>query len=215
MISSLSSSISMVTISGLGVTISDTLMSENSSVSCSRSDFSLSITPSSSICSMMVVSSSTVILSSSSFFHLAEKTPTTATTILMTGDRRIISALTGREANSANSKGIFLAMILGLISPKIRITTVMKRVAGRVAFSPTKPMTITVEMEVAAMFTRLLPIRMVDRVLSKFSTMYTARRAGKLPSSALFFSLLCLTEEKAISGAEKKAENTMHTTMPI
>ncbi|MPN16927.1 hypothetical protein SDC9_164275 [bioreactor metagenome] len=106
-------------------------------------------------------------------------------------------------------------MILGVISPKVSITTVMIKVAAIVPDSPIKPMAITVEIEDAAIFTRLLPISIVDKASSKCSVMYKAIFALDFPAWDAFFNLALFTEAKAISDPEKKAESMIKRTMPI
>ena len=64
------------------------------------------------------------------------------------------------------------------------------------------------------MFTRLLPMRMVHRALSYCSHRKKATFAALLPLSAAFFSRSVLTEAKAISEPEKKAEKKMQITIP-
>ena len=64
------------------------------------------------------------------------------------------------------------------------------------------------------MFTRLLPMRMVHRALSYCSHRKKATFAVLLPLSAAFFSRSVLTEAKAISEPEKKAEKKMQITIP-
>ena len=63
--------------------------------------------------------------------------------------------------------GLLLASVLGVISPKVRMTRVMTTVdtIDPVA-SPRRMANVRVAMVVAAMLTRLLPIRMVVRNLS-------------------------------------------------
>ena len=56
------------------------------------------------------------------------------------------------------------------------------------------------------MLTRLLPTKIVDKTLSKFSAKSRAFFAPLWPSCAFTRSLVLLTEENAVSVAEKKAD---------
>ena len=60
--------------------------------------------------------------------------------------------------------------------------------------------------DAAAMFTTLLPIRIVDRALSKSSMMDNTLAALLLPVLAMFFKRILLQEDSAVSEEEKKAD---------
>jgi len=63
-----------------------------------------------------------------------------------------------------------------------------------------------VAMDAAAIFTTLLPIRIVDSALSKLSMMDNTLTAFLLPVLAIFFKRILLQEERAVSEEEKKAD---------
>ena len=67
-------------------------------------------------------------------------------------------------------------------------------------------------MEAAAMFTMLLPMRIVESNLSYFSAMASTRAAEASPSSARLFRRIWFREENAVSDAEKKAEKATKIT---
>lgn len=70
-------------------------------------------------------------------------------------------------------------------------------------------------MEVAAILTKLLPIRIVDSISLKFSDIFKATLATGSLDSAFFLNLILLADAKAISDPEKKAENTIQIIIPI
>ena len=107
----------------------------------------------------------------------------------------------------------FLAMILGMVSPKIITAMVSTTVDTHVQLSPMSFTTMREPSEEVAMFTRLLPTRMADRVLSNFSMIRRASLALEDPDSAAFSSRSLLAEEKVISDAEKKADRATQMTM--
>ena len=78
--------------------------------------------------------------------------------------------------------------------------------------SPKKEVKSSVAMEEAAIFTMLLPTSTVESSLSKFSVSFNAREAFLLPSDAMFLRRILFTPEKAVSVAEKYAENAMSST---
>ena len=88
-----------------------------------------------------------------------------------TGKNRIISTSKGQAANRAMASLHRRAIIFGVISPTIRISTVIRKVTMvEAASSVSRPSRLaarftamTVATEVAPMFTRLLPTSTVDR----------------------------------------------------
>ncbi len=81
----------------------------------------------------------------------------------MRGRSRAMSSRRKGAENMANCSGNSLAMLLGEISPKIRITMVTTRVATAGPWaSPSREMNSSVASEVDALLTTLLPMRMVD-----------------------------------------------------
>ena len=108
---------------------------------------------------------------------------TRPTTIKVTGLRMIISAMMGYAKESENLVAFFLAVILGMVSPKMMTATVIAAVDTQVYFSPSASMTATDPMEDAAMLTRLLPTRMVDSASSNLLAIQTASPAFLFPLS--------------------------------
>ena len=93
--------------------------------------------------------------SESSFFHCRNKK--------FTGVRQKMNPRSSGAENMANRSGDSLAMLLGETSPKISTTTVVTRVETPGPFSSPKNRTnSTVASEAEAMFTILLPIKMVE-----------------------------------------------------
>ena len=103
-------------------------------------------------------------------------------------------------------------MLLGVISPKMSTTTVSTMVDTVAPLSPSIWTNSTVAIEVAAMFTMLLPMRIVERSRSYFSASVRASAALLLPSSAIDLSLVLLHVENAVSVAEKYADMVMRKT---
>ena len=80
-----------------------------------------------------------------------------------------------------------LAQIFGMVSPKMMMTMVSTSVPTHIKRSlPVSRITSTDTRDDAPMFTRLLPIRMALRALSKCSRIFTAAPARFEPSSRRF-----------------------------
>ena len=95
-------------------------------------------------------------------------------------------------------------MLLGVTSPKIKTTMVMTMVATLgPCSSPNNFTKSKVATDAQAMFTILLPIKMVERRLSKFSSKSKTSLAFLSPFSARFLTRMRFREEKAVSVAEK------------
>ena len=103
----------------------------------------------------------------------------------------------------ANFSGFSLARLFGLISPKISTTMVMTMVETVAPMSGIRRTKSRVEMEDMAMFTTLLPTRMLLSSWSYFSARLSASAALLLPFSAMVRSRVRFREEKAVSVAEK------------
>ena len=116
----------------------------------------------------------------------------------------------------ANSSGDSFAKVLGEISPKISTMTVVTIVEseGPVS-SPTQRMNNTVATDAEAMFTILLPIRMVDSNLSYWSESRRTNAARLSPFSARLLTRMRLREENAVSVEEKNADIIRQATMII
>ena len=99
-----------------------------------------------------------------------------------------------------------LARLLGTISPQMRITMVTTMVAT-VDATPTcsgnRSIMISVVQVETAMLARLLPIRIEESDVVKFSAMSCAILAVFEPSSAARRKRILFAELKAISDAEK------------
>ena len=161
----------------------------------------------------MVMSSPSVMVSASplwmkwpsSFFHWVNSQ--------VRGESRSISRLRKGETAVATRSGISFARLLGVTSPKISTTmvsTMVDTVAPR--WGSSRRVKSTVPMEAAAMFTMLLPMRMVESSLSYCSDMASTRAAEGSPSSARLFRRIWFREENAVSEAEKKAEKATRIT---
>ena len=109
-----------------------------------------------------------------------------------------------------------MAIAFGIISPKIRITTVRTTVFNKLA----KVGLITnlanryPAIDVLAMLTKLLKVNMHERAFSKFSTIYIAFLAPLALSSANVFNLKVLLELYAVSLELQKAEQKMSRIIP-
>jgi hypothetical protein len=77
------------------------------------------------------------------------------------------------------------------------------------------PVKKSVAIEVDAMLTRLFPIKIVDRTTSYSSANFKVRCTLLLFSLLIDFSLTLLSDEKAVSAEEKKAENSIITIIII
>lgn len=114
------------------------------------------------------------VLSSPSLRHRRLKRFTTAVERNTMGEKRIIKSSRGQAARRVMASLRRLPRILGVISPKMRISTVITTVTtAEAASSVSRPWAVaarftasTVAMEVAAMFTRLLPMSTVARAWS-------------------------------------------------
>ena len=73
----------------------------------------------------------------------------------------------------------------------------------------------TVPSEAPRILTILLPTRMVESSLSKFSVSFNTVPARLLPSCDILRSLILLTDVKAISAPEKYPENSTQTMIAI
>ena len=87
----------------------------------------------------------------------------------------------------ANASGFSLASILGDISPKVMMITVIMAVAAQAPLSPIRPTAITVAKEEDPMFTRLFPTRMAISTLPNCSLMLHATAAAPVRAPSLFF----------------------------
>ena len=217
-ISSTGSFTSTATMSTRGTRISCTVMSSNSMADWMISVSWLSSTPSSSTVSMMVFSSSSVTLGCSS--SPAERRPVSSCLSLTknhtTGENSVRRNAMTPATCKAKASGLSLAKLLGRISPKISTSSVMPKVAmAGPLVGPHRAVAATVASEALAMFTMLLPIRMVEMVLSKSSATFRAVFARLLPSSALLRMRILLKEEMAVSLAEKNAEQATRRTIAM
>lgn len=111
----------------------------------------------------------------------------------------------------AKISGLSLAKLLGNISPKIKTIMVITTVATARPEEPKKAVKTTVAMDAAAILTMLLPMRIVDRALSKSSISVSTLAAFLLPVLAMFFKRILLHEDSAVSEEEKKADKHIKT----
>ena len=119
--------------------------------------------------------------------------------------------------NIANLSGDSLASVFGEISPKIRTRAVTTTVATVVPVTSLHKILMknTVAIAVRAMLTALFPTRIVDRSLSYFSDSASVLPARLLPFSASALSLALLSEENAVSVAEKYEDIRMSSAITI
>ena len=120
------------------------------------------------------------------------------------------------KATATRSEFSF-AIIFGVISPKMRTITVETATETAplsdglgIAFSK-----MLLNRTERVMFTMLLPTRIVERSLSKFSDSASAFLAALLPSCALSLSFVRFRELNAVSVAEKNPENATNIIMKI
>lgn len=108
-----------------------------------------------------------------------------------------------------------MALIFGIVSPKIMTSTVRIIVASHAYSSPpVTSMTATEASDDAPILARLLPIRIALSASSKCSVIYTAIFARFEPSSRAFSRRMTLHDENAISDAEQKLDRHRHRKMP-
>ena len=105
--------------------------------------------------------------------------------------------------NIVNCSAQSFAMLFGEISPKINTTTVTTTVEIVAPESPYCRTKITVPSDAIAMFTMLFPMSTVEISLPYCSSSRQASAAFLFPFSASAFSFVVLTEENAVSVAEK------------
>ena len=100
-----------------------------------------------------------------------------------------------------------VATVLGVISPKMRISRVSTPVAIPAKRLPNTSVTSTVTMEEADRFTTLLPIRMALNMRAWFSPNFITYPACLSPASARLRIRILLTVVNAVSEEEKKADS--------
>ena len=105
--------------------------------------------------------------------------------------------------NIVNCSAQSFAMLFGEISPKINTTTVTTTVEIVAPESPYCRTKITVPSDAIAMFTMLFPMSTVEISLPYCSSSRQASAAFLFPFSASAFNFVVLTEENAVSVAEK------------
>ena len=124
----------------------------------------------------------------------------------VTGVSTTMNTLSSPPNTSANFSAFSFARLLGIISPKMSIRTVIAAVAIPTPFAPKSSVHITVPNDVERIFTILFPTRIVVRVLSKFSAIFSALVAFLLPFDASCLRRILFTDENAVSVAEKNAD---------
>ena len=117
--------------------------------------------------------------------------------------------------NFAKASGFSLAMFLGVISPKMSTTTVITMVETAAPLWAISPTNSTVAMAVIVIFTTLFPMRIVVSSLSYFSPRSKTFCALSSPSPAMVLSLILFMDVKAVSVAEKYAENNIKITIAM
>ena len=111
--------------------------------------------------------------------------------------RRLGANLTERVSQRS------LPMLLGMVSPTKKSTTVVTTVVRATEPSPKILVNTSVASDAKPILTTLLPKSSVDKALSKFSRMYHAFFALLESFSALVFIRIRFAEEKAVSAHEK------------
>ena len=187
--------------------------SVNSSALRSSSTSSLSMPPPSPASSTMTESSSCVMLRSpftrkslaTSFFQ----SPKTQ----LRGISTHMNTRSSGAEKRAKLSGASLATLFGVISPKISTTTVTTTVDTEAPLSESfsSLINVTVPMDDAAMLTMLLPMSRVESSLSKSETSFSTSAERLSPLSASAFRRARLSDENAVSVAEKYAENSTRT----
>ena len=100
--------------------------------------------------------------------------------------------------------GTYLAIFLGMISPKIMITSVMTTDDTATPLPPNILVKSTVAKDADTTLTIVLPIRIVVSSFEKSSVNSKVLAALMFPALAKALSLILFNEEKAVSEAEKK-----------
>src|SRR5262249_3363084 len=118
------------------------------------------------------------------------------------GVRSQAAPRTGPTNVRAQRKGFCTAAVFGVISQKIRTTRESRRVAMSSPQVSENLKERTVAILEATMVATLLTIRIVERNLFGLARSCSISTAFLSPSSTRFFSLIRLTEVKAVSEAE-------------
>ena len=196
-----------------GVIISSTVISSNRSALRTRLLSCCSRTPSSSISSIIAISSSSVTLTLSFLRHKRAIPFFIKMNNAEKGVNIIIKNEIIPEIPIQTLSAKSFARLLGITSPKINTTSVVATVAAIEPYcSPTSFIARIVAIDEVAIFTMLLPMRMVVNALSYFMSMFNVRAAPLEPLSAIFFSRIRLTLDSAVSDAEKNADINIRTT---
>ena len=106
-----------------------------------------------------------------------------------------------------NRREYFVAMVFGVISPKISTRNVSIPVEYPINLLPNTSVQSAVVSAEAEMFTILFPINMALKSFAGLSVTFNTFFADLLPSSALARSLILLTDVSAVSDEEKNAES--------
>ena len=118
--------------------------------------------------------------------------------------KTIINSFKNGAANIANLSGICFASVLGVISPKIKTIIVITAVETvGPDLSSIQPINKIVASDALKILTILLPIKIVDNIVSYFSSIFNTNLADLFPLSAKFLILILLNVENAVSAAEK------------
>ena len=162
----------------------------------------------------MVTSSPSVTVSRSSEWNRRARKSFHLPKMKFSGVNRVTSALRMGEKATAKVSGISLARPLGVISPKISTMTVSATVEAVGPYTgPSRLEKNTVPRDAAAMFTMLLPMRMVLSSRSNFSARFRALPAGLSPASDRERSRIRFSDAKAVSDAEKNTDIATNATI--
>ena len=118
-------------------------------------------------------------------------------------------------AGNAIFSGWYAAMVLGVISAKISMTKVSMAVAMAMPASPHRRIAITVAIEDASIFTKLLPIKIILISWSVLSNSLLALVAPLWPLFFRCFRRYLFNESMPVSALEKKPESMIRINRKI
>jgi len=132
--------------------------------------------------------------------------PVTKLNTHTTGLNINIITFIGFDTNIATFSELLAAIVFGVISPNNNTNTVISAVAIGTPWEPSNAMNKDVDIDVAAIFTTLLPINIVLNNLFESSIKLATNLAPFTPSSCICLILILLSDINDVSDAEKKPE---------
>jgi len=118
----------------------------------------------------------------------------------------VITSFIGLDTNNATRSVSFAAIVFGVISPNINIKTVIIAVAITTPRDPNILTNRDVDIEVAAIFARLLPTNIALNNFPESSVKELTNFAPLIPSSFIYLILILLKDISEVSDAEKNAD---------